>query len=1161
LKNKRKELLDFWTLCEISDFEKFNLSDVSVFKINTKINTKKSYTEYEEYDENYKNKIYLGNKERTIHKIFLGLIESKKAIEYIYDKLKEKGLIPTDALRKAEEDIERLPHNSTYTYMAYIYVDENQNLISISGKSLVVNPLFYIFKNLLDRSKVNTYAYNEYISTINNEFSIKYHIDTPSKVCIIPDVNYLLKLEEYLKAYQFFKKIENSKIYILDNVRKEIELKAEYNDERALAIKSVFDKESKDKGSNFLFFDNHSSYDGSSNNRNLDFAIELAKNRYYDYVYLLLGEKSELNNIQAEIPVNLFFLDRINFKKNQPKQYYAPAVDYISEASESKITNDKLEDIFDDCCNKLCMDNKNLFHNEDNQSLSLFKKSYTNTKIKKIDEIETIKFLSFYMDALKEESSKCSIPYIDGVADKIDINEDNSIRKKYNAFHYFEEIKGRWATKYPLYYAQQMAVNQFLHKLNKTDANIFSVNGPPGTGKTTLLKDVIADIITRRVKHCIELDGEIFDEDNLLKSELCGKYEIIVSSNNNNAVENITRELPKIGEFDFEYLNYSKDTFLLSEYATKLYDFAAWSLVSINLGKSDNINNFSKVFATFKDDIEKSTLLNKSSLNNRKDELVNRIKEIENELNEDAKNFKYLSNIEELKDDKREVDNAKDTIASIESDNVLLEKEKSGIKKFIDTDKEIIMLKESEREEYNLFLKIFSYRKYKDLKKEISSQKRSLATDLLKYQKIEKRLNKQQKELEVLVSSKALIERKYDNQDLDRLIDSLMEESKRCNINDNKFYKQDEKILQESSLYNHERYLKDKALLFGLSMQLSEVYFLLNFDNFCKSIKGYLEKYRKNMISDKRIKLQRYFSALFFLFPVVSTSLASSHKMLENIDTYGTLLCDESGQATPQSLIGLLNRANNALIVGDPMQVEPVFTAPAILIDLIQETYKVKDIYSPVKSSAQRVADNANDLGAFYKVDKQKQWVGMPLVVHRRCVKPMFSISNDISYNSKMVLSTPEIEKNDDINNLPPSGWIDVKYDKNDFHKNTNGSRSEVESLCKFIEKHKAYLKDNYYVISPFRAIYDSKDKLETNESRKMLGTVHTFQGREQDVVFFILGGRTDGAKRWVSGKTNILNVAVTRAKKRIYFIGDYDIWKEHTYFKVAAEACKESIY
>ena len=55
------------------------------------------------------------------------------------------------------------------------------------------------------------------------------------------------------------------------------------------------------------------------------------------------------------------------------------------------------------------------------------------------------------------------------------------------------------------------------------------------------------------------------------------------------------------------------------------------------------------------------------------------------------------------------------------------------------------------------------------------------------------------------------------------------------------------------------------------------------------------------------------------------------------------------------------------------------------------------------------------------------------------------------------------------------------------------------------------------------------------------IGTVHTFQGKEADIVYFVTG--TDISRKtaaeWACKEPNLLNVAVTRAKKEFYIIGD----------------------
>ncbi|GAA3328675.1 hypothetical protein GCM10020331_073610 [Ectobacillus funiculus] len=82
----------------------------------------------------------------------------------------------------------------------------------------------------------------------------------------------------------------------------------------------------------------------------------------------------------------------------------------------------------------------------------------------------------------------------------------------------------------------------------------------------------------------------------------------------------------------------------------------------------------------------------------------------------------------------------------------------------------------------------------------------------------------------------------------------------------------------------------------------------------------------------------------------------------------------------------------NAIIVGDPIQIEPVITLDATILNDVRSRFKVEDHYLSLDSSVQSLADLANPMGTF-TTDSNKR-IGIPLWVHRRCSNPMFTIAN-----------------------------------------------------------------------------------------------------------------------------------------------------------------------
>ena len=104
----------------------------------------------------------------------------------------------------------------------------------------------------------------------------------------------------------------------------------------------------------------------------------------------------------------------------------------------------------------------------------------------------------------------------------------------------------------------------------------------------------------------------------------------------------------------------------------------------------------------------------------------------------------------------------------------------------------------------------------------------------------------------------------------------------------------------------------------------------------------------------------------------------------------------------------------------------------------------------------------------------------------------------------------------------------------------------------------KVCLKNDIFVISPFKHVASelAKDlkkiddikftQYDKNGKPTNVGTVHTFQGKEAKIVYFVMGAdfKSKGAASWAVSKPNIINVAVTRAKEEFYVIGNKKLYK-----------------
>ena len=102
-----------------------------------------------------------------------------------------------------------------------------------------------------------------------------------------------------------------------------------------------------------------------------------------------------------------------------------------------------------------------------------------------------------YINILNESSSNRK---------RINLVKAESKEKLYDALSEILTIKnaplGKWPSRFMPALMQQVAINFAINKGNSplfnVNGKVFSVNGPPGTGKTTLLKEIVVNNVIER---------------------------------------------------------------------------------------------------------------------------------------------------------------------------------------------------------------------------------------------------------------------------------------------------------------------------------------------------------------------------------------------------------------------------------------------------------------------------------------------------------------------------------------------------------------------------------------------------------------------------------------------------------------------------------------
>ena len=363
-------------------------------------------------------------------------------------------------------------------------------------------------------------------------------------------------------------------------------------------------------------------------------------------------------------------------------------------------------------------------------------------------------------------------------------------------------------------------------------------------------------------------------------------------------------------------------------------------------------------------------------------------------------------------------------------------------------------------------------------------------------------------------------------------------------------------------LYTDEELDRARTRLFISALKLHRLAVLAKKKDFIDGIRGSITANMYDLVSPHRLS---FLGTLSFLIPIISTTFASAAFRFNNFlsSSLPWVIVDEASQATPLSALLLMQKAKRFLVVGDPLQLTPVVTLPDSLSELLCGKEELLRKWSPHLHSLQQLADGANPFGAFVGPEEHKIWSGLPLRLQRRSYPPMFNICNRIAYSGQMVLS-PEMKVDKTPERFIESYWVDVVPARPSLSNCVSEEVGAAEEVLNHIDvqiamKHlqgEVFEKKSVLICTPFRTAAATLRKRIKKTGNwlevERIGTVHTLQGRQSDIVIVVLGSKTNkdgfGARNWATSTPNLLNVAVSRAKETVIFIGNYEDWKEHNY-------------
>lgn len=263
---------------------------------------------------------------------------------------------------------------------------------------------------------------------------------------------------------------------------------------------------------------------------------------------------------------------------------------------------------------------------------------------------------------------------------------------------------------------------------------------------------------------------------------------------------------------------------------------------------------------------------------------------------------------------------------------------------------------------------------------------------------------------------------------------------------------------------------------------------------------------------------------------------AAAYDFKDTTEMFDVAIIDEVCKATLPEILSPMIIARRAILVGDQKQLPPVFCSEEQdIIHGIQNCNLDKFMYIDNLFDEQK---NVRVLDTQYRMSNE---IG--------------NMISELFYNGNIKNGRDEaVEDSLTWISYNPSKQWPIYQDENDKPKIYNDDECVIigKLLDRVISENGA--ETSFAIIAPYRAQINALRRSCKQSEKIRIDTVDGFQGKESDIVIFSVT-RTTGSYRFLADIRR-LNVALSRARNKIYIVGDKKYAEQEPLLKSIMDRC-----